>query len=56
MLFVIRLSILLAGIAYAISLDPNIESATTSFLASAGVATIIVGFAAKDVLCKFCFG
>lgn len=56
MLFVIRLSILFAGIGYAISLDPNIESATTSFLASAGVATIIVGFAAKDALSNLVSG
>lgn len=55
-LFVVRLTILFAGISYAISLDPNVKSLTTSFLASAGIATAIVGFASKDVLSNIVSG
>ncbi len=51
-----RLAILLIGVSYAISLEPNIKSWTTSLLASAGIATAIIGFAAKDVLANFVSG
>ena len=53
---VVRLVILLIGVSYAISLEPQIKSLTTSLLASAGIATAIIGFAAKDVLANFVSG
>lgn len=55
-IFVLRLIILVVGLSYAMTLDPHIESATTSLLASAGVATAIVGFAAKDTLSNMVSG
>lgn len=47
-LFLTRLTIMVVGIGYAISIEPNVESATASMLASAGIVTAVVGFAAKD--------
>ena len=52
----LRLAILLIGVSYAISLEPHVKSLTTSLLASAGIATAIIGFAAKDVLANFVSG
>lgn len=52
----IRLTILVIGVSYAISIEPGIKSVTTSLLASAGIATAIIGFAAKDVLANFVSG
>lgn len=56
LVFVTRLLILMVGVSYAISLEPSIKSATTSLLASAGIATAIIGFAAKDVLSNIVSG
>lgn len=55
-IFLIRLTILVIGVSYAISLEPSIKSVTTSLLASAGIATAIIGFAAKDVLSNLVSG
>jgi len=52
----VRFGILIIGISYAISFEPYIKSISTSLLASAGIATAIVGFAAKDVLANFVSG
>lgn len=56
LIFISRIVILVIGVSYAVSLDPNIESATTSFVASAGIATAIVGFASKEVLANMVSG
>jgi small-conductance mechanosensitive channel len=53
---VTRFTILLLGVGYAISLEPSIKSFSTSLLAGAGIATAIVGFAAKDVIANFVSG
>ncbi len=55
-IFLLRLTILIIGISFAISLEPSIKSATTSLLASAGLATAIIGFASKDVLTNLVSG
>jgi len=55
-IFLIRLVIMVIGVSYAISLEPHVKSLTTSLLASAGVATAIIGFAAKDVLSNLVSG
>jgi len=47
---VLRLIIILLGISFAISFEPRLKSLSMSFLASAGVATAIVGLAAKSTL------
>lgn len=52
----IRLIIIVVGIAYAISFEPSIETVSTSLLASAGIVTAIVGFASKDVIANFVSG
>ena len=52
----VRLIIIILGISYAISLEPMVRSLSTSLLASAGLATAIIGFAAKDVLSNFVSG
>lgn len=51
-----RFVIILIGVSYAISFEPAIQSMSKSLLASAGIATAIVGFAAKDVLSNFVSG
>jgi small-conductance mechanosensitive channel len=51
-----RFVIILIGVSYAISFEPSIKSMSKSLLASAGIATAIVGFAAKDVLSNFVSG
>lgn len=56
LIFFIRVTILIVGISYAISLDPGIRSVTTSLLASAGIATAVIGFASKDVLSNLVSG
>lgn len=52
----LRLFLLIVGVGFAISFVPNIKSVSTSLLASAGIVTAIVGFAAKDVLANFVSG
>lgn len=54
--FVLRLIILMVGFSYAASFEPSIKSVTTSLLASAGIATAVVGFASKDVLSNIVSG
>jgi small-conductance mechanosensitive channel len=51
-----RIIIIVIGVGFAISLVPGIKSISTSLLASAGIATAIVGFASKDVLANFVSG
>jgi small conductance mechanosensitive channel len=53
---VLRLIIILLGISYAISFEPRLESLSMSFLASAGVATAIVGLSAKATLSNMVSG
>jgi small conductance mechanosensitive channel len=53
---VLRLIIILLGISYAISFEPRLESLSMSFLASAGVATAIVGLSAKTTLSNMVSG
>jgi small conductance mechanosensitive channel len=53
---IIRFTIIFIGVSYAISLHPSIKSLSTSLLASAGIATAVIGFAAKDVLANFVAG
>ena len=53
---IVRFTIIFIGVSYAISLHPSIKSVSTSLLASAGLATAIVGFSAKDVLANFVAG
>lgn len=55
-MFLTRLIIMVVGIGYAISIEPNIKSATTSMLASAGIVTAVVGFAAKDAFSNIVSG
>lgn len=51
-----RFAIILFAVGYAISLEPHISSMSTTMMATAGIATAIVGFAAKDVLANFVSG
>jgi small conductance mechanosensitive channel len=53
---VLRLIIILIGISYAISFEPRLKSLSMSFLASAGVATAIVGLSAKTTLSNMVSG
>jgi len=52
----LRLIVILLGISYAISFEPRLKSLSMSFLASAGVATAIVGLAAKSTLSNMVSG
>jgi len=52
----VRIIIILIVVGFAISLVPGIKSMSTSLLASAGIATAVVGFASKDVLANFVSG
>lgn len=52
----VSFTIFILGVSYAISFEPQIKSLSTSLLASAGIATAIVGFAAKDILANFVSG
>jgi small-conductance mechanosensitive channel len=51
-----RFIIIVVGVGFALSMIPGIKSKSTHLLASAGIATAIVGFAAKDVLANFVSG
>jgi small conductance mechanosensitive channel len=53
---ILRLIIILLGISYAISFEPRLESLSMSFLASAGVATAIIGLSAKTTLSNMVSG
>lgn len=52
----LQFAIIVIGVGYAISFEPSIESSSKSLLASAGIATAIVGFASKDMLANFVSG
>jgi small conductance mechanosensitive channel len=53
---VLRVIIMLVGISYAISFEPRLKSLSMSFLASAGVATAIIGLSAKATLSNMVSG
>ncbi len=53
---VLRFIIILLGISFAISFEPRLKSLSMSFLASAGVATAIVGLSAKTTLSNMVSG
>lgn len=55
-MFVLDFIIILVGISYAISVEPSIESVSKSFLASAGIVTIIAGLAGRQILSNFFAG
>jgi small conductance mechanosensitive channel len=53
---VLRFIIILLGISYAISFEPRLKSLSMSFMASAGVATAIIGLSAKTTLSNMVSG
>ena len=53
---VLRVILILLGISFAVSFEPRLKSMSMSFLASAGVATAIVGLAARSTLSNMVSG